>query len=159
MKLIKLAFISLFFLFLVITGFSFLFPSNVRISKAIDVGASPDSVLMYVRDTSMWPMWHPAFKDQGRQYLSRMKKVSGNDSSVIMEMARPGRAAATNGFITMNSGSPDTTVVQWYIDFTFKWYPWEKFSSLFLENTYGLQMQNGLKRLKTLAETGRPSND
>jgi len=47
--------------------------------------------------------------------------------------------------------------VQWWMDFKLRWYPWEKFSSLFFENIYGAQMEKGLDNLKRLAEANRSS--
>jgi hypothetical protein len=38
------------------------------------------------------------------------------------------------------------------MDFQLGWYPWQKFSSLFYENTYGNMMQDGLARLKSVAD-------
>jgi hypothetical protein len=34
------------------------------------------------------------------------------------------------------------------MDFKLPWYPWQKFGSLFYENTYGQMMQNGLANSK-----------
>jgi len=45
-----------------------------------------------------------------------------------------------------------TVTVQWYMDFTLRWYPWEKFSSILFEKQYGPQMEQGLARLKNLLE-------
>lgn len=44
------------------------------------------------------------------------------------------------------------TVVQWYFDFTFKWYPWEKFSSIIYDKQLGPQMEQSLLNLKRLLE-------
>jgi hypothetical protein len=43
------------------------------------------------------------------------------------------------------------------MDFKLKWYPWEKFKSLFYENFYGVQMEQGLSNLKELSEHRRSS--
>jgi hypothetical protein len=34
------------------------------------------------------------------------------------------------------------------MDFRLSWYPWEKFSSLFYEKTYGTMMETGLLNFK-----------
>jgi hypothetical protein len=45
------------------------------------------------------------------------------------------------------------------MDFRLSWYPWEKFSSLFYEKTYGAMMERGLNDLKKRLETtGTPEN-
>jgi len=38
------------------------------------------------------------------------------------------------------------------MDFHLKWYPWEKFSSMLLENRYGPMMEQGLAKLKKVVE-------
>ena len=51
----------------------------------------------------------------------------------------------------------DSSTLQWYMDFKLRWYPWEKFKSLFFENIYGFQMERGLENLKQLSEGNRSS--
>ncbi len=46
----------------------------------------------------------------------------------------------------------NSMTVQWYMDFSLRWYPWEKFSSILFEKQYGPQMEQGLDRLKKLLE-------
>src|SRR5690242_15928120 len=59
MRLIKLAFISIIFLFLLITGISLFIPSHIRISKAINIKADKDSVLAQIKDPAKWKNWYP----------------------------------------------------------------------------------------------------
>jgi hypothetical protein len=50
------------------------------------------------------------------------------------------------------------TTVQWYMNFQFDWYPWERFSSLLLENKFGLLMEQGLQKLQQEAQSGAATN-
>ena len=60
-------------------------------------------------------------------------------------------SSVISGFKTIRH-SGDSLTLQWYMDFKLKWYPWEKFRSLFYENIYGVQMEQGLSNLKELAK-------
>jgi hypothetical protein len=42
--------------------------------------------------------------------------------------------------------------VQWYFDFVFRWYPWEKFSSIVYDKQLGPAMEKSLNNLKDLIE-------
>ena len=61
MRLIKLALISFVMLFLVVTALSSLLPSEVRISRAINLPPDGDTVLNLVAERERWKEWHPAF--------------------------------------------------------------------------------------------------
>jgi hypothetical protein len=60
-----------------------------------------------------------------------------------------------SGFKIIRHQQGDSATLQWYMDFELRWYPWEKFRSLFYENIYGLQMEQGLLNLKELSEERR----
>jgi hypothetical protein len=45
------------------------------------------------------------------------------------------------------------------MDFRLRWYPWEKFSSLLFEKSYGLTMEKGLNNIKKLSEADRTSSN
>jgi hypothetical protein len=60
-KLIKLGLISIIFFGLLITGFSLFIPSHVIISKAINIGASKDSINYQIADIDKWKYWYPGF--------------------------------------------------------------------------------------------------
>ena len=48
-------------MFLVVTAISLLIPSNIRISKAINLAPPGDSVMIWIKDQGLWSRWHPAF--------------------------------------------------------------------------------------------------
>ena len=165
MRIIKLAFISLIVFALLITGFSLFFPSNIRISKAIDINAGNDSVLNQLSDAANWKKWYPGAdtmelliingKAKGLLLDSLQGVISISDitdSSVMAATSGRGVRKATTGWNIYESAIPITVTVQWYMDFHLRWYPWEKFSSLLLEKRYGPVMEKGLGNLKTLLE-------
>ena len=154
MRIIKLAVLSALFFFLLLTAISLLVPSTVRLSKAINIGAEKKAILALVSDTTAWKGWHPGFKNTGGQALTtaRVRPIANTDSLIIMELHHPGKQPVVNGWQVYHYTSTDSITVQWYMDFQLKWYPWQKFGSLFYEATYGTMMQQGLASMKELAE-------
>ena len=165
MRIIKLGFISIIFFSLLITGISLFFPSHIRISKAIDINGSKDSVLNQIKDAANWKKWYPG--TDSLQLLITGGKATGlvldslqgiisitnsNDSSVIAVIAGPHIRDAITGWNIYQSAVPNTVTLQWYMDFHLRWYPWEKFGSLILEGSYGPEMEKGLSNLRRLLE-------
>lgn len=155
MRIIKLALISLIAFALMITVISFFFPSHIRISKAINIGAPADAVMYNLQRPSQW---HPAYDSAGglpdTVLLSRQTSPEETDFSFRTDT----KESATNGWKVLSGLYPDSVTVQWYMDFKLRWYPWEKFSSLLFENRYGPFLERGLTRLKQVCEASRPSN-
>jgi ribosome-associated toxin RatA of RatAB toxin-antitoxin module len=153
MRLLKLAVISIILLFALWTLLSLLIPSQVRISKATNISARPAAVWALVNDSAQWHRWHPWFGDSS----TVLEKVRFNwqersDSFAHVVLQHPGVRDLDNNFRIYRLSGNDSLTVQWYIDFKLKWYPWEKFSSLFFESSYGQMMEQGLKGMKGEAE-------
>lgn len=146
MRIIKLGIISLVFFAIMITMISFLFPSHVRISKAIDINATNEQVLAQLKDTANWKNWYP-----GADSLLPAVELNVNDSLVSFQQVREGKKAE-EGIHIIKTERPGITTVQWYMDIKLHWYPWEKFSSLLLESRYGPFMERGLSKLKNYLE-------
>ncbi|NBR57237.1 MAG: hypothetical protein EBU05_09435, partial [Chitinophagia bacterium] len=62
MKLIKLAVISALFLSVLVTAISFLFPSTVIVSRAIEVKSTPEKIAFYTADLNQWNSWMSDWK-------------------------------------------------------------------------------------------------
>ena len=170
MRIIKLGLISVIFLFLLITFISFLIPSHIRISKAINIRADKDFILMQIRDASKWKNWYPGL-DSTKPFYEKgeMKGVIFDDNDPLhpVYLAITGEAEneitaqfisrkmnpVINGWRTISLAKNDSVVLQWYMDFHLRWYPWEKFSSLLLEKSYGTKMEQGLNSLKRLVQS------
>ena len=143
MRFIKLGLISVVVFSLLITAFSLMIPSHVRISKAIDISVDRDSLLNQLSNTNNWKNWYPGA--DSIQQLSEITTIT--DSTIIAKQSR-----AESGWNLYDAGIPGTLTVQWYMDFHLRWYPWEKFSSLLLEKRYGPIMEKGLDNLEKLLE-------
>jgi hypothetical protein len=150
-RLIKLALISIIFLFIVVTAISLLIPSHIRISKAINIYSQKDSVFALIDDTTKWKEWHPAFipNDSTPKFPTvHIVQKDQSDSEIVMHLQQKGKPEVINGWKIYQTNPFDSLTLQWYMDFHLKWYPWKKFASLFYENTYGVMMQQGLENIK-----------
>jgi hypothetical protein len=148
LRFIKLALISFILLFLVATGVSLMIPSQVRISKATNIASSPDSILAPVKDQQRWASWHPAYMNADSFPVIHFKTLVENDSVYELSMQQGEKTPVISGWHVYRHGGSDSLTLQWYMDFRLKWYPWQKFSSLFFESTYGAMMEKGLSNLK-----------
>lgn len=155
MRVIKLALISIVFLFVVVTAISLLIPSHVRISKAINIAGEKEQVFALIRDTSQWKLWYPAFmpNEQSTNFPEvNVQMRNENDSLIEMALQQSNKPEVINGWNLFEHGAADSLTLQWYMDFHMKWYPWRKFASLFFENTYGVMMQQGLENIRSIVQ-------
>jgi hypothetical protein len=151
LRFIKLAIISFLFFFLLLTALSLFIPSHIRISKAVNVSGTPSQLLAYIGDTATWSQWHPLIqqlKTQGRQQHFQTTPLAKTDSTVIFHTQYNTQTPITNGWQVYHFPNADSLTLQWYMDFDLKWYPWQKFGSLFYEKTYGTIMQQGLENIR-----------
>lgn len=160
MKFAKLFLVSVVIFFIIITAISLLIPSHVRISRAVNIAPDNDTILMKICNLEQWKNWHPqlansALKDIITEH-GQIKQASANgtvlsvekcsDSEVIVKMLK-GARRLQNHWILIKHNPDDSLILQNYIDFNFSWYPWEKFSSLMLESSYGHVMEKALQNL------------
>lgn len=163
MRLIKLAVLSVVFLFLLLWLMSLFIPSQIRISRAVNVNAPAGTVQPLLEDLRLWRGWNLMVQDSvlGEAKISEVeimseraeiKLVSSSPGLVTTNWKRDGRLVASN-FQLINSGS-DVTIVQWYFDIRLRWYPWEKFSSIVFDRQMGPAMERSLENLRDQAEKG-----
>lgn len=157
MRLIKLAIISFVVLFALVTVMSLAIPSNIRISKAINVKADKENIFPYITNRTTWPQWHPAFKGGDVEQLLQQNKITlttlaVTDTVVTIKWQQEGKRPVVNGWQVHSFAGADSATLQWYMDFDLPWYPWHKFGSLFYEKTYGVMMEQGLVDLKGLVQ-------
>ena len=139
---------------------SLLFPSQIRVSRAINIGGSKESLRKKVGDLRQWQQWnetityagftHPLYSDSS--FSSDQLKVNLVHSSPdsIRVASKMGKHITYQTFRLIQVTS-DTVVVNWYFEIPAK-VPWEKFSGLLMENQLGPPMENALVKLKKLVE-------
>jgi hypothetical protein len=153
-------------LFIIITLISLLIPSNVRISRAIDIAASKRKVMEQLSDPVNWKKWMAGTDTLPYLYVDgQVKGVTygkeGTKGLLLMNVTDTS-VSATNtginarridiGWNIISHADTNSVTVQWYMDFKLRWYPWEKFSSLLFDKQYGAGMEKGLNNLKKLAQ-------
>jgi len=164
MRFIKLIFISVIFLSLFLTAFSLLFPPHLHIARNVNIVSSEQKILSVISDLHTWNSWNKFISDasltnktisengnilQSDQLQIFIKKDSSNSIEILWK--QPNKKTFSGGFKLMEI-NPGTITVQWYFDFTFKWYPWEKFSSLVYDKQLQPEIEESLTNLKQLVE-------
>lgn len=138
--------------------FSLFIPSQVRISRAINIGLPRDTLSRYIADMRTWPRWNDMVKQQDsamgtfgqRSYNGATLKIDvlmATPDSIRTRWQSGTSAPVLSGFNLVQSLS-DTTVAQWYFDFRLKWYPWEKFGSIIFDQQLGPAMESSLENLR-----------
>lgn len=164
MRVLRFIGVSVVLLFALITGLSLFFPSHVRVSRAIDITASSKSINGMLADPLQWKKWMPGADSAKLIYDGTV--VRGiqlfNGHSLLLTKASPDSIQVTGeklaaiqasaGWNILGQEALQVRTVQWYMDFYFDWYPWEKFASLLLEPQYGPYMEIGLRQLKEQCE-------
>jgi len=162
MKYIKLIIISFLFLSLLITGLSLIFPSTVIVSRAMNMNAPKDSVMVYLKDFEGWKQWIKAMNDSSVVLISKTDANFGGTDVMISRVdaqglytnwtSRTGKKMTGEIHLFSNANSPNITAVQWQFEQKLKWYPWEKFASLMSDKIMGPMMEANLDELRKLVE-------
>lgn len=164
MKYIRLLLGSIIVLFLFITIISLFIPSHIKLSKAINVKAGKEKVMLQISEPQNWKKWYPGLDSADIIYGGEMIKgwrfnknakieLAGVTNDEVKAVFTGGKTnPVQNGWKLMPFPGNDSVAVQWYMDFHLRWYPWEKFASLLLEKSYGSKMEQGLTDLKHLVE-------
>ncbi len=162
MRLVKLGLISIVVLFVVIFCISLLIPSQVRISRAINITAPKDSLTHYLCDLRQWPKWNtlitnqeltnPLYSNNAFTSDRLQVRLKQAEADTITTIWRQGTGRETSSGFNLHTAG-NTIVVQWYFDFQLNWYPWEKFGSIIFDKQLGPPMEQSLGELKKKLET------
>ncbi len=168
MRFIKLFLLSVVVLFLLMMALSALFPSHLRMSRAIDIHSSKEKVFNAINDLQAWNTWNQFIinsplthmlvsspsNGRGAYITSDQLKITIKNSSIdsITTSWNQANAKQFTGGYNLLYLSPGIVTIQWYFDFRFKWWPWEKLSSLLYEKQFGPVMEESLTKLKEMVE-------
>ena len=168
MKIIRFGLLSVLSLFVVITAITLFIPSHIRISRAVNMNAGSETIMQEIGDLKKWKYWYPGFDTLSiipvsgtadRLTEARIASTSttivltANGTTEVLAQFNSGNSKpVTGGWKVITYSSNDSLTVQWYLDFSLHWYPWEKFLSLTYDKMYGQQMEQGLKTLKKNVE-------
>ncbi|MCE3281382.1 MAG: hypothetical protein K0Q66_119 [Chitinophagaceae bacterium] len=163
MRLLKLAVISVIVIFVIVTAITSLLPSNVLVSRAIDVRTHTGNIREQVFHLDKWPGWFTdaggtpakASFDSANNTLdmagTKITAEHATDSSYVT--AWKGKADMQSTFHIIDHHLPDSVItIQWQVEQKIKWYPWEKLASITKDEIWGGAMEKSLGNLKALLE-------
>ena len=172
MRYIKFFLFAAVTLFLALTGLSLLFPSDLRITRVINVpAASKERTLQTIADLQTWESWNrfvrnsqltnkkysPAPAGAGAWFSSDQLKISetGIDTNGIALQWDLKGGKTYMGGIDLLSVNRDSLTVQWWFDLHFRWYPWEKLGAFVYDRKLGPAMEESLDSLRLFLEKSR----
>ena len=161
-RFIKLIGISIIILFGLVTALGLLFPARVIVSRAVDITAPKDSILLLIKDFNGWQKWLEGMTESTVVIASPTKARLGK-TDVTITTITSNKVASTwvdkNGNIQtstinlFNDSAKVQTVVQWEFQQQLRWYPWERFASMMNDKILGTMMEKNLNNLKSFVET------
>lgn len=171
MRLLKGFVIAICGLFVVVTLLSLLMPSKVMTARSVTIEPSPQKIMEQVQDLQNWKNWHPVFKNEKNIVISSPSSgvgayaewVSGNkkkhlqitevsQNAVRFLLKRPGENDLLNKIELINFKDSSSIQVEWSSLTKLKWYPWEKFSGIFVDKMTGPGYEAALNELKSFVE-------
>jgi hypothetical protein len=161
MRFVKLAIISAVVLFTIIYLFSLMIPSTVRISRAVNISVTKDSLLPAITDLRQWRLWNEMVEGEDLTNKQFTENLITSDQQKVTRKALIGDTLYTDwqqgNARVLHSGFTFTEangqlVLQWYFDIKLNWYPWEKFGSIVFDKQLGPSMEKSLGNLKKLLE-------
>ena len=169
MRLIKGLLVVIIGLFLMITLFSLLIPSDVRISRAVVINnTNASAIFQQLVPFENWKNWHPIFtadsatyhrvtKDGSFHILHRQQDIAldikdSDSSSIHFLLKLKGANDVQNELVIHSLPAQEAVQLEWRTITHLKWYPWEKFYGIFLDQLTGASYEGALNGLKIFIE-------
>ena len=174
MRLIKAFLVGAIGLFVIITLFSLLIPSRVRVSRAVIINnTSQSEAFREIAAMNNWKNWHPIFKldsarlvslapvsginDSNYSILQRGKEItiqmlSADSNSVKFLLRANGENDIDNDIVLSSLPSQNSVQVEWRAITKLHWYPWQKFYGIFVDQLTGPGYEAALNGLKGYLE-------
>lgn len=164
--------IAIIGLFGVITLMSLLMPSKVMMARSVVIRDSAANVFSHIRDLNEWKKWHPLFMQEGvtvhvhspssGEGAKATWNSNGRDNilSIMSDTAYTLQASLERvhekpvmNYIQVSQMQNSAEVnVEWKTVTSLKWYPWEKFSGIFIDKMSGPGYEQALQSLKEYCE-------
>ena len=170
MKYIKMVLISFIVFFVLFTLIGLLFPSSTKAVKAIVVNKSRETVLKELQVSGSWTKWYPFFQASAGGHIDHSEKDTTtlfNDKKTILIFNKKQDSNSVSFFSRQSNGTlveqtimalhvPGDelqTQIVWHEEERLKWYPWERFRGLVLENAKKDYLDTLLNRFKQYMDT------
>lgn len=148
-----------------------LFPSDIIVSRVVQIDRSPQEVIRKIDDLREWEKWNALVNGNYKEADSnRHENLSSDSTSIdlggaliklikvnqdtVFTLWSRGNDSFTGNFILTKSNMQ--TILAWDLKFHVKWYPWKKLASMFYDKNLGPLMENSLLALKKELETQTP---
>ncbi len=172
MRLFKGFFIVLAGLFVFITILSLFIPSRLTVTRAVVINAKADVVFPEINNLQNWKHWQPVFMADSAnikfntdvtglssscEWDSKGSKnkmlITGRQGNTIAaSLLREGENDVLNTISILPLADSNQVQAEWNVLIKLKWYPWEKFYGIFIENITGEGYEAALNSLKTYVE-------
>jgi hypothetical protein len=168
MRIIKFILISIIFLFIVLTGLSLLFPANMRVSRSVSVAIPREKVYAVLSDLRTWDQWNGFIRgtpltgksfsspSAGKGAMLRSDQLviteGGSDSNDLRFDWDQRKGRRFEGGFSLAPTPRDSLSIQYWFDFHFRWYPWEKLGFFVYDRQWGPVMEETLDSLKLYLE-------
>ena len=175
MRLIKGFILAITGLFLMITLLSLLMPSKVMTVRSVVIHGTTKQVFAEIADLKNWKHWHPVFMhdsntieisdpSSGKNAFAAWNSNGKKNELLVTELfstqlkadlIRTGENTAGNIISVTALKDSNNVQAEWKVLTKLKWYPWEKFSGIFVDKMTGPGYEAALNNLKELIE-GKP---
>lgn len=177
MRLIKMALVGIAGLIVLLTIMGLIIPSSVKISRGVVIEADSARVVSYLADVSKWKQWMPWLQSDsgmlirqspgttGQGAFVRWQSLNGRQQGTLtLTEIKEGEFGLLHEFKDMNParggfrirsipGAANQTEVQWFLEYRLKWYPWERFSGIFMDHMIGPVLEQALQQLSKITST------
>jgi|HubBroStandDraft_6_1064221.scaffolds.fasta_scaffold1033992_1 hypothetical protein len=163
---LKLIIASLIIFSFVILFLFALFPSDISVSRLIQIRTSKVQLYKKIEDLREWNSWNDFFYNSyagsvsyahGRMDSNYIDKIyvqvellKATPDTVITRWSNRNKFFIGEFVLKEEKGQ---MVLEWTLKFHIKWYPWEKLASMFYDKQLGPQMENSLLRLRNELES------
>lgn len=146
---------------------SLLLPRSVSVAKSITINSSRDEIMKQVADFHNWKDWFPVLKEN----LATLKIHSADSATIIRTSGKNitvqflykkadslsfrtsiASGASQQYLFRLDSTGGGTVRTDIIVSTTFKWYPWQRAQTLFLDKLTGPQYEEALKNLQSRCE-------
>lgn|GEM_PF-100219 len=161
----KLIIASLLVFSLVILFLFALFPSDISVTRVVQIRSTKQAVYKKIADLREWKSWNGlminSFENKVYAAITTDSgKISRGNFSIILMKALPDTVITRwqnekkyfTGNFTLSRQANGSTILEWTLYFHIKWYPWDKLASMFYEKQLGPLMEKSLSELQKQLE-------
>lgn len=161
-------------LVIMVTLISLIIPSKVIVSRAVVVHAPEEKISGFLTNLKEWKKWHPVFMQDSNNIKittqNNFEAISwqqnGKENKLSVSQVNPvqikfsiesnNQKLSDNIISVLPLADGTGQQVEWTSVNYLKWYPWQKFAGMFLNQISGPGYEMALYNLRNLVE-GRPN--